>query len=186
MLFRSRVRPLPPSEKSRTDGSLSAPPIRSKSTTIITRARKSLITTEKAATARTPAVRRAKERTRTVRKRNRMCSVRTTTARTKAERTADVRQDRTPITRKDVLRKSRRYPTRISAVRYRAALLQVRRRTSRCTQRLIWNKQKQNKKTAAMRLLFFYFADNLAGAAGKEKQREKDCIKTLFFAAFLL
>ena len=147
----------PPSEKSRTDGSLSAPPIRSKSTTIITRARKSLITTEKAATARTPAVRRAKERTRTVRKRNRMCSVRTTTARTKAERTADVRQDRTPITRKDVLRKSRRYPTRISAVRYRAALLQVRRRTSRCTQRLIWNKQKQNKKTAAMRLLFFYF-----------------------------
>ena len=36
-----------------------------------------------------------------------------------------------------------------------------------------------------MRLLFFYFADNLAGAAGKEKQREKDCIKTLFFAAFL-
>jgi len=37
-----------------------------------------------------------------------------------------------------------------------------------------------------MRLLFFYFADNLAGTAGKEKQREKDGIKTLFFAAFLL
>ena len=35
-----------------------------------------------------------------------------------------------------------------------------------------------------MRLLFFYFADNLAGAGGKEKQREKDGIKTLFFAAF--
>ena len=25
-----------------------------------------------------------------------------------------------------------------------------------------------------MRLLFFYFADNLAGTAGKEKQREKE------------
>ena len=37
-----------------------------------------------------------------------------------------------------------------------------------------------------MRLLFFYFADNLAGAGGNEKQREKDGIKTLFFAVFLL
>jgi len=51
---------------------------------------------------------------------------------------------------------------------------------------LIWNKQKQDKKTAAMRLLFFYLAGNFVRTAGKEKQREKDCIKTLFFAAFLL
>ena len=131
------VRPLPPSEKSRTDGWLSAPPIRSKKVQQQLQGQeKSLTTTEKAATARTPAVRRAKERTRTVRKRNRMCSVRTTTARTKAERAADVRQDRTPITRERCFEESRRYPTRISAVRYRAALLQVRLRTSRCTQKI--------------------------------------------------
>jgi hypothetical protein len=50
---------------------------------------------------------------------------------------------------------------------------------------LIWNKQKQEKNSSYAAAVF-YFADNLAGTAGKEKQREKDCIKTLFFAAFLL